>query len=180
MALLAALLASPGAWAEEPTDPKVAMPILLKVLTYDTNFDARGAGPFVVLVASEPAQSSAREQLLGVLKSLSVSSIKNRPLKFVSTEFKDEASLQSEVEKNKAAAVLAVPGLATQAVKAISEVAQDNQIYTLTLEAAAVQQLAVGVGSSSGKPQILINEKAARGVGAKFENSVLKLAKVIQ
>jgi hypothetical protein len=33
---------------------------------------------------------------------------------------------------------------------------------------------------AGGKPQIIINEKAAKGVGARFETSVLKLARVIQ
>jgi len=42
------------------------------------------------------------------------------------------------------------------------------------------QALPVGVTMSSGKPQIVINEKASKGVGARFETSVLKLARVIQ
>ena len=74
-----------------------------------------------------------------------------------------------------------VPGTAPGGVKTISEVSQDNQIYALALEAAMVEQaLPVGVTTSGGKTQIVINEKAAKGVGARFESSVLKLARVIQ
>ena len=40
--------------------------------------------------------------------------------------------------------------------------------------------IAVGVQMAGGRPQIMINDKAARGVGVKFEASVLKLAKVVQ
>jgi hypothetical protein len=180
--LCAALLFSVTARAQgDMPDPKVAMPILLKVLTYDQHFDTRGTGDFVVLVASEPGQAAAREQILGVLKGLSVSSIKNRPLKFVAAEFKDEASLSAEIAKAKAQAVLAVPGISANGVVQISEVAQDNQVYTLALDSTMVEKaLAVGVTNNGGRPQIVINEKASKQVGVKFETSVLKLAKVIQ
>jgi len=99
----------------------------------------------------------------------------------VSVDLKDEATLQADIDRAKAAAVLAAPGTSPAGVKSISEVAQDNQIYALALEAAMVEQaLPVGVTLNAGKPQIVINEKAAKGVGARFESSVLKLARVIQ
>ncbi|MBI3184243.1 MAG: DUF4154 domain-containing protein [Myxococcales bacterium] len=178
--MLLALLSLP-AFGQDAPDPKIAMPILLKVLTYDVNFEARGRGEFVVLVASENGQQAEREKLLGVLTGLSVATIKNRPLKFVGTEFRDEGSLQSEIDRHKASAVLAVPGLSEKALNAVSEVSQDNQIYTLSLDRSMVEKaLAVGVTQAGGRPQILINEKASRAVGAKFESAVLKLAKVIQ
>ena len=179
---LGAVLASLVARADgEIANLKVSMPILLKVLTYDQNFESRGYGEFVVLVASESAQQAQRDQVLDVLKTLSVSSIKNRPIKFVAAEFKDAASLDAEVQRAKAGAILAVPGLTAAGLTVISDVGQDNQIYTLALETAMVEKaIAVGVTQSGGRPQIVINEKAAKALGVKFETSVLKLAKLVQ
>jgi hypothetical protein len=160
-------------------DLKTAMPVLLKVLTYDVNFDARGVGDFVILVVGDNA--AKRGALIKDLENVSVTKVKNRAVKYVPIELKDEGALQAEIDRSKASAVLAVPGTSPAGVKTISEVSQDNQIYALALEAAMVEQaLPVGVTVTGGKTQIVINEKAARSVGARFETSVLKLARVIQ
>ncbi|MFO0597756.1 MAG: hypothetical protein U0228_20810 [Myxococcaceae bacterium] len=162
-------------------DVKAALPVLLKVLTYDQNFDSRGSGPFVVLVISEPGQSAARSALMGTLKDVAVTEVKKRPLKFVSVDFKDEGQLQADIDKNKAAALLTVPGAATATLKSIWEVAQDNQLYALGLDQESVQSFfPVGVTMAGDKPQILINEKSSKAVGARFETVVLRMAKVIQ
>jgi hypothetical protein len=169
-----------GAAAEEP-DVKTAMPVLLKVLTYDVNFDSRGVGDFVILVGSEPASAEKRKAVLKELADVSVTKVKSRSVKYVGVDITNEAALQADIDRTKASAVLALPGTAPAAVKTISEVSQDNQIYALALEAAMVEQaLPVGVALAGGKPQIIINEKASKGVGARFETSVLKLARVIQ
>ncbi len=167
--------------AEDVLDIKAAMPVLLKVLTYDVNFDARGVGDFVILVAGDADKADRRRALMKDLESVSGTKVKTRPVRFVSVDLKDEPTLQADIDRSKASAVLAAPGTGPGGVKTISEVSQDNQIYALALEVAMVQQaLPVGVSMTGGKPQIVINEKAARGVGARFETSVLKLAKVIQ
>lgn len=176
-----ALLLSPPGWAQGAPDPKVAVPIILKVLTYDKQFDSRGKGDFVVLVVSESGQSASRAQVLEVLKSLPVTSIRNRPLKFIAAEFADQGGLAADAAQLGAHALLAVPGLSPGGVGAIAAVAKSRQLYSLALDVAMVEKaLALGVGSASGRPQIVINESAARAVGAQFETSVLKLARVVQ
>lgn len=160
---------------------KAAVPVLLKVLTYDVNFDARGVGDFVVLVACEPGQAAKRDALVETLKSVEVSKVKARPVKYVGVEFKDEAGLQAEIDRTRASAILATPGMSDKFVSHLWEVAQDNQLYAVALVAAMVERsLPVGVVMTNGKPQIIINVKAAKSVGANFELSVLKLARVIQ
>jgi len=160
---------------------KVAMPILLKVLTYDETFDSRGSGPFTVAVANEPGQEAARDNLLEELKALTVTSIKNRPLKFVPIEFKDERGLGAELTRTSADAILAVPGLSQTGVKAVSAVAEKAKRYSLALNSAMVEQaLSVGVSTEGGKPQIVINDRASKAVGAKFDVAVLRLARVVK
>lgn len=177
--LAAALLTAATASAQ--VDVKAALPVLLKVLTYDVNFDARGAGPFVLLVVSEPGQSADRSALIGSLKDSSVTEVKKRPLKYIAVDYRDEAQLQGEIDKNRASALLVVPGTPLATVKALWEVAQDNQLYALALDAETVQSyFPVGVTMVGDKPQIIINEKSSKAVGARFETVVLRMAKVIQ
>ncbi|MBL8938981.1 MAG: DUF4154 domain-containing protein [Archangium sp.] len=180
--LLALLLAGAApAHADTPVDVKAAMPLLLKVLTYDVNFDARGVGPFVILVVSAPAQSKERERLVVELNELAANKVKTRPVKYVGADFVNEAQLQSEIDKSHCSALLAQPGMPLGLVKQAWEVTQDNQLYALALEAVLVEQvLPIGVSMSGDKAQIIINEKASRAVGVRFETSVLRLARVIQ
>lgn len=170
-----------AARAELPSEWRDAVPRLLKVLAYDVNFDARGTGEFVVLVASEAAQEARREEVLAVLRGLPTVKIKSRPVKFVGGQYQDEATLQERIDESRAAALLAVPGLTEAGLHALSEVAQDNQLYTLALDRAMVERaLAVGIELTGGRPQVVINEKASREIGAKFETAVLRQARVIQ
>lgn len=77
--------------------------------------------------------------------------------------------------------MLVVPGTPNASMKAMWEVAQDNQLYALGLDAESVQSFfPVGVTMVGEKPQILINEKSSKAVGVRFETVVLRMAKVIQ
>ncbi len=181
LSLMILVITLAGSTANAQVDVKAALPVLLKVLTYDVNFDSRGAGPFVLLVVSEPGQSADRSALMGTLKDSSVTEVKKRQLKYIAVDYKDEAQLQGEIDKNKASALLVVPGTAPGVVKSLWEVAQDNQLYALALDENTVQQFfPVGVTMVGDKPQIIINEKSSKAVGARFETVVLRMAKVIQ
>lgn len=167
--------------ARAQVDVRAALPALLKVLSYDVNFDARGTGPFVVLVVSDPGQAADRATLLGLLKDSGVTEVKKRPVKFAGIDFKDEGQLQAEIDKTRASALLVVTGSSAPTIKSLWEVAQDNQLYALALNPEIVEtSFPVGVTMAGDKPQIIINEKSAKAVGARFETVVLRLARVIQ
>jgi len=175
----ALLLTAPLAFAD--VDVSAAMPVLLKVLTYDQNFDARGAGTFTLLVVSDPSGASARDSVIANLKNMPVTRVKNRPVAYVGVDYRDENQLQNDIDKHHPAALLALPGTSMESVKHLWDVAQDNQLYALALDEAMVEKvLPLGVTMVGGKPQIIINEKASKAVGVRFETSVLRLARVIQ
>ncbi len=179
---LAALAsASAPARAQDVPDPKVALPILLKVITYDRNFAARGSGEFLVLVVSEPAQAPAREEVLSLLRTLKLTTVQSRPLRFASAEFKDEASLAARLNGARPAAILAAPGISAPGVQLLADAARKLQLYSLALDVSMVERsLALGVVAREGKPQIVINLTAAKAVGASFESAVLKFARLVQ
>lgn len=175
----AALIASIAFGADAPQlDYSAAVPAVLRVLPYDVNFEARGNGPFVVLVVSADANSA---QAAAAIKDAPAPELKMRPVKFVTTTFSGEVALQTAIDSTHASAVLAPPGLPPAIVKAMWEVAQDNQLYALALDERTVEALfPLGVKMEDGKPKIIINEKSSKVVGARFETVVLKLARVIR
>jgi hypothetical protein len=183
-AVLAVGLAATGgpAAGSSGIDPTKALPILLRVLTYDRNFKSRGNGEFVVLVPAEAGKESARDEVLIAAKTMNLDTIHNRPLKFVGMDLKEASALDDLVQKTRAQAIIAVAGLSPASVKAISDVAQTNQIYSLAMDPKfAESSLALGVAAKEdGNFQPVINLSAAKAVGAVFENSVLKLAKLVQ
>ncbi len=178
MSVLWVVLGASAALAD--VDARAAVPVLLKTLSYDTNFDARGAGEFTVLVLAPASLSKERERLMTQLKDAGLK-LKSRPVKFVSADWKDEATLQSDIDRNKAAALLPIPELPMPMVRALWEVAQDNQLYAVALTEQMVEQvLPVGVTQAGERLQIVINEKASTAVGARFETAVLRTARVLK
>ncbi len=180
VASITALALASSAAAQEKVDPKAALPMLLKALAYDTNFDARGWGVMSVLIVSDADHADARTAVLDAVKDAEVK-VKNRGVKFATAEIKDEASLQAEIDRTKCGVVVIAPGTSAAVVKAVSEVMQDNQIYAIGLDAATVEHfIPLGAESNGGKLRIVVNDKAAAAVGARFESSMLRLARVVQ
>jgi hypothetical protein len=178
--LLISLLVASSAYADDKVDPKAAIPMLLKALAYDTNFDARGWGVMSVLIVSDPEHGDVRSSVLDSVKDGDVK-VKNRAVKFASAEVRDEASLQAAIDKTKCGVVVLTPGTSAEVVKAVSEIVQDNQIYAIALDGPTVEKfIPLGAESVGGKLRIVVNEKAAAAVGARFEPSMLKVARVIQ
>jgi TonB family protein len=179
--LLAGAPAIARAQSDPPLDPKVSLPILLKVLTYDASFAQRVNKQFVVLIPSSAPLGSARDELLARVKGLGLDAIQNRPLVFLGADFTDAISLKARVADSGAGALLALPDSGPAEVAAIAEVAQASHIYALALDARMVESgLQLAVASKNGKPQVVINTQAAVGIGARFDPSILKLARLIR
>jgi TonB family protein len=182
--LLACVLAgAPAAHAasEGALDPKIALPILLKVLTYDSSFAQRAGKQFVVLIPSTAAQSSSRAEMQERVKGLGLDAIQNRPLVFVGADFTDALSLKARLADAKAGAILALPDSGAAEVAMIAEAAQSAHVYALALDARMVEKgLQLAVAIKDGKPQVVINTQAAVAIGAKFDASILKLARLVR
>lgn len=176
--MIAVLLSASAALAD--VDAKAAVPVLLKTLSYDTNFDARGVGEFTVLVLAPPTLAKERDRLMTALKDAGLK-LKSRPVKVISADWKDEATLQTDIDRNRASALMPIPELPMAMVRALWEVAQDNQLYAVALTEQMVEQvLPVGVAQSGDRLQVVINEKASTAVGARFETAVLRTARVLK
>ncbi len=176
------LAASTGPAVADAPRSAEAVPLMLKSLTFDRNFAARGQlGAFVILVPAEAPRESARNALIDSLRRLGELKAGRRPVTLVPVELKDEAALDAAVQQHRAGAILAVPGTTPAGVKAIAEVSMDNQIYSLGLEEGMADQgMALCIAEHDGHLQPVVNVTAAQAVGAVFELSLLKLARLVK
>lgn len=160
---------------------KVAVLLLLKVLTYDKGFDDRGSGEFVVLLAGEPGQRTERDALWDAIQATAPKTIRSRPLKFVRFDLDGRSDLDERVREAKASAMVVMPGLSASSVETIARVTGPHRLYTLGLDRQAVERgAALGVDTGEdGKPQIVINRPTSQAAGVDFEQSLLQRAKVI-
>ncbi len=182
LAVCVAALAGQGLAEPQGITPQAALPLLLKALTFDRNFASRGqVGPFVVLVAGEVPQRGERDAIVAELARMKELKAGPRAVAFASVELKDEAGLDAAVQQHRAGAILAIAGTSEAGVKKVREVSMDNQIYSLGMDSKmALAGLALTVTENEGHLQPVVNVSASLAVGAVFELSLLKLAKVVK
>ena len=151
--------------------------VLLKVVTYDTTFDARSPGEFVVLIpyADDGSRAlAAVEQLANVARSR----IRARPLSFHAVK---STELSAEAKARKASAILALEGTPDSVLAEIARAGKELRAYTLGLGEDAVKaSVAIGVTMHDGKPQITVNIERARSTGVELPQSILKVARLLR
>ncbi|MBK7859041.1 MAG: hypothetical protein IPJ65_10570 [Archangiaceae bacterium] len=153
---------------------QLALMVMLKVLTYDGNFALRGGADFVVLVPYAKGEAARAEETVTKAEAVDLHSINYRALKYVPV-------LVSELGSVKGSAVLLHPGASAEMAKEALAFAAKAKLYSLAFDEGWVKEGAVlGVAGNAGKPQVLINVTAARGIGADFKPAVLKVARTFQ
>lgn len=168
------LLVALRAFAEPPTEvpPRLAMLVMLKVLTYDSGFEARGQGDFVVAIPFSKGAEGAAEAVRVSLADLDIKTIKQRTLVFRPTAWGSKAA---------ADAVLVSSALTADDLRAAVQVSRAAKQYSLAFDERLVAEgVLLGVASVNGKPQPVLNVSTARALGAEFSPSVLKLVRVVQ
>lgn len=171
--LLCVVLTLPAFGQTEPeVPPKLAMLVLLKVLTYDAGFEKRGQGDFVVTVPFSTGREAAADELLASLATLDIKTIKQRKLVFQRLPVATTSSSD---------AVLVSPALDDAGLRQALERSRAARQYSLSLSEVAVRSGALlGVASIAGKPQPVVNVSTARAMGVEFSASILKLVRTVQ
>lgn len=170
-AALAVTMLAATVCAQERVPDSLGVLVMLKVLTYDSGFDARGSGDFVVLVPFAPGREADANALAKVGNALEVKSIKERPLRFV-------VLAAAESSKQSASAVLLHANFPGEVARPLLNMGRSRRWYTLSLdETLMLDGSVLGVGLSDGKPQPLLNVTASKAIGAEFASAVLKRAR---
>jgi hypothetical protein len=168
--LLSVLLAS-LAHAQGEAPLKLGALVLLKLVTYDAAFDARGAQEFVLAVPYSKGREAEANAVVKELEGLETRRIKQRPLVFRAVP----------LERAEGEALLVSAALSPGDVAPLLLKARERRQYTFGLsEAVARDGALLAVTPKDGKLQPVLNVSTARAIGAEFPPSVLKLALVVQ
>lgn len=172
-AALAVLWLSLG--AGQAVSPQLALVAMLRALTYDSGFDKRGEGPFVICVPVG-GDTSAEAQVLKQLEPVAATTLAGRPVRF-----KEVPAARVDLEGARASAVLLLGELPAPAAEAWAKEATARKLYTLSLDPGRVQgPVLLGVEQVDGKLQLVLNRQAALAVGAQFSQGVLRLAHIVR
>jgi hypothetical protein len=161
---------------------EVQIPLLLKVLTYDRNFEHKAGRELAIGIVHDPADrdsAKATDEVGTTLFKFTSRTVKGLPLKYYTIEFTGLADLERFVKEKKISVLYLAPGNAKN-LTALLKVSEDLDLTTLTGVPDYVRRGAmVGIGVNQDKPQILINLASARAGGSDFDASLLRIATVL-
>src|SRR5437667_10072954 len=96
---LLALAARPGSGADQmPVPADLQVPLLLKILTYDRNFESKTKAELNIGVVYDPADAvsvKAKNEVSEILAKVADKTVKKLPIKYVAAEYKTPAELQT-------------------------------------------------------------------------------------
>lgn len=165
-----------------PLPAETQIPLLLKVLTYDRNFEKKAGKELALGVIHDPTDrdsAKATDEVGSTLFKFASKTVKKLPMKYYTIEFTGASDLERFVKEKGISALYITPGSA-KALPAVLKVSDDLDLTTLTGIPDYVRKgVAVGIGVAQDKPEILINLAAARAQGSDFDASLLRIATVI-
>lgn len=180
---IAAALARPAGAQGMAVEAGLQIPILMKVLAYDRQFDVRAAGTLtigILYAPSDSASSKATGQISDTLYGFAGKTVRKVPIKYFQVEYTSAAELEAFVKAKGINAFYVAPGL-DKALPAILKLAQARGITTLTGVPDYVKRgVSVGVGMGADKPQIIINLASAKSEGSEFDANLLRIATVLR
>ena len=169
--------------AEEMALPAAdQVPLLLKILTYDRNFEKKAGGELAIGIVYDPADrdsAKATTDLGNTLFQSREKTVKQLKIKYYTIEFTNAADLERFVKQKGISVLYIAPGNARNLAN-IVQLSQDLHLTTITGVPDYVRRGAsVGLALSQDKPQILINLQSTRAEGIQFDASLLKFATIV-
>jgi hypothetical protein len=183
LALLSLLLPGSASAEKMALSADLQIPLILKVLTYDRQFEAKAGEEVaigVVYTPTDPDSSRATEEVQGTLFKFQGKTVKRLPIKYFLIEYTTPADLEKAIKARGINVLYLSPGIG-RAVESVVRISQAQRITTTTGVPDYVRKgVAVGVGVRQDKPQILINLPSSKAEGSEFDASLLRIAQVLQ
>jgi hypothetical protein len=168
---------------EMPVPPRIQIPILLKVLTYDRNFEKKVGDTLVIGIlydSQDEDSKKIKEKVSDVLDSLSGKTVKDVPFTYVDLDYSSKNSLKNSIESKKVDVLYIAPA-GIGYLKSIVQISQKYKILTITGAPDYVKKgISVGIGLKEKKPEIWINLSSAKAEGSDLPANLLRLCKVIR
>lgn len=160
-------------------DPEKQVYILLKVLTYDRQFEAK-AGPElkigIVVVESDPASVKMADEIGTMLKKYGDKPVKKIPFSYSMVKYTTATEVEAKVKADGINLLYVAPGN-TKNLRDLTRISQQLKVTTTTGVPEYVEKgLAIGVGIEQGKTRIHINLASCKSEGSEFDASLLQIA----
>ena len=183
VAALALVLGAPRASADDRDAAAQNTALLvLRILSYDHNLKTRAGARVTVLVlyhANDESSERVARQLVGSLKQMQRIKVAGLPIAVASLPVSDANGLEVRIAQTRPAAIFVCPGLDRE-LGSISAATRRARVLTLsTSEPDATRGLSVAIVRRDGKDRIIINVRAARAEGARFDAGLLQLATIV-
>jgi hypothetical protein len=181
-ALSVLVLAAPLRAQEMALSAEAQIPLLLKVLTYDRNFEKKAGKELAMGIVHDPADresAKATDEVGTTLFKFTGRTVKKLPFKYYTIEFTGAADLEKFVKEKGISVLYVAPG-STKNLPVLLKLSDELNLTTVTGVPDYVRRgVAVGIGVVQDKPQILINLATARAEGSEFDASLLRIATVL-
>jgi hypothetical protein len=183
-AVVVFLAAAAGRAAAERKPEKRDALVFLRVLAYDKQLTSRPAGePVVVAVmyaAGSKTATAERDAWLAALAGVKKVKVGGRTVIATAVPYENAAALDRQLADLDPAAVILCAGL-VHAIADIRTATRSHKVLSFSrAEADARSGLAVAVVSGDKRDEIVINLRAARAEGVKFDAGLLQLARLVE
>ncbi|MGB8959968.1 MAG: YfiR family protein [Candidatus Aminicenantales bacterium] len=163
-------------------DAPLQYEILLKVLTFDRNLEARLGRELIIGIVFQKGNRDSSLMQQDILKAAidsRISPFAGRPVRVVLIDLDRSADLDQNLGGDKVD-VLYIAPLRAVSLDGIIAWSRDRKILTVTGMIDYVEKgIAVGIDLNDDSPEILINLAAAKASGADFGSNLLKLSRII-
>jgi hypothetical protein len=166
-----------------PLSPDLQLPIILRILVYDRHFESRFGAELTLGVVYEPADPEsvkAANDVAEYMYRVRGKTVKGLSVRYFLLEYSSPESLDRSITTRGVDVLYVAPGNAKN-LAGITRVSQEKGVTTTTGIPDYVRGgVAVGLGVSQDRPQILINLPSARAEGAEFDASLLRISTIVK
>lgn len=166
-----------------PLRPDLQVPLILKILTYDRHFESKAGREVaigIVYAPEDPGSVEAANQISETLFRFRDKTVKRLPIRHYLLEYTGPEKLERSIADRGISVLYVAPGNVRN-IEGVTRVSQSRGVTTATGVPDYVRRgVAVGIGLSDDRPQILVNQTSARAEGSEFDASLLRIATVLK
>jgi len=186
-ALTAVLALAAGVGGAQPSMPLSVdqqVVALLRILTFDRNFQHKIRNELVIGIVyapAEPASLRARDEVVRTLThELARMTIKQLPIRHVAIAYGGVSALEAAVRAHKVNVLYVTPGHQDN-LDGILKISQTYGISSMTGVPEYVRRgVAVGMGKKQDQPEIIVNLANSRSEGMDLHPSLLRISTVVK
>lgn len=167
--------------AEHSLEPRLALPLFLKIITYDENFEPSKTGVVKIHLLYNKSDGSSYEMMIKTKeffkknKGLTVDKV---PIELHAIDYKQSDSFWIDIEEDNYNVVI-VAGISDKAVRQLTSEIMRKNIRTFSYDPDLIPEgIAVGIKMKQEKPAIFVNLNVSRAEGSRFSAHLLKMCQI--